>query len=124
MVIIFLIANFQIKSKIPTDDDGNLRYKLEMVAEANGISSLNARDAVVDSYSDDSILVRLINEKIPQLWESAVKTATKKDFITSINKEPFSMLRKLLKAKLSITLFFLCSKQKTNEVLLVDFIST
>ena len=122
MVIMFLIANFfSDKVKIPTDDEGNLRYKLEMVAEANGISSLNAHDAVVDSYLMIN-LVRLINEKIPQLWESAVSTATKKDFIVAINKEPFSMFAEIVKGQAFNYPVYPCAQnsKKPNEVLLAD----
>ena len=122
MIIIFLVANFYSdKIKIPKDEDGNLRYKLEMVAEANGISSLNAHDAVVDSYLM-IYLVRLITKEIPELWESAIRTSTKKGVIASLNEQPFSMFAEIVKGQtFSYPVYPVAqNSKKTNEVLLVD----
>ena len=81
MVILFIIANFyQEKINMPKDEDGNIRYKLGMVAEANGISSLNAHDAVVDCYLMIN-LVRLINKVAPEVWQSAIQASSKKGLI-------------------------------------------
>ena len=85
-----------------------------MVAEANGISSLNNSDAVVDSYLMIN-LVRLINEKIPQLWSRLLKLRQKRISL-SINKEPFSMLAEIVKGQAFNYPVFPCAQNSKNQM--------
>ena len=65
MIVVMVIANFfSDQIKIPQDEEGKIKYKLELLAEANGISAQNAHDAVVDCYLMINVL-RVIKEKIP-----------------------------------------------------------
>ena len=122
MVILFIIANFyQEKINMPKDEDGNIRYKLGMVAEANGISSLNAHDAVVDCYLMIN-LVRLINKAAPEVWQSAIQASSKKGLISMLNEGPFSMFAEIVKGQCFNYPVYPCAQnqKKPNELLLVD----
>ena len=85
MVIMMIIANFYSDQiNFPTDDDGKIKYKLELLAEKNGISAQNAHDAVVDCYLMINLL-RVIKEKIPEVWNSAVLASSKVGCIELLN---------------------------------------
>lgn len=54
--------------QVPLNDKGGRTFRLEMLAEANGLQSSNAHDALVDVRMMLE-LVRLVRDKASQVWE-------------------------------------------------------
>ena len=122
MVIMMIIANFYSDQiNFPTDDDGKIKYKLELLAEKNGISAQNAHDAVVDCYLMINLL-RVIKEKIPEVWNSAVLASSKAGCIELLNSEPFCMQGELYGGKKFTYPVVLCGQNPNNknEIILAD----
>ena len=122
MVIIMIIANFYSDQiNFPTDDDGKIKYKLELLAEKNGISAQNAHDAVVDCYLMINLL-RVIKEKIPEVWNSAVLASSKSGCIELLNSEPFCMQGELYGGKKFTYPVIPCGQNPNNknEIILAD----
>lgn len=122
MVIMMIIANFYSDQiNFPTDDDGKIKYKLELLAEKNGISAQNAHDAVVDCYLMINLL-RVIKEKIPEVWNSAVLASSKVGCIELLNSEPFCMQGELYGGKKFTYPVVPCGQNPNNknEIILAD----
>ena len=122
MVIMMIIANFYSDQiNFPTDDDGKIKYKLELLAEKNGISAQNAHDAVVDCYLMINLL-RVIKEKIPEVWNSAVLASSKAGCIELLNSEPFCMQGELYGGKKFTYPVVPCGQNPNNknEIILAD----
>ncbi|MDA9594914.1 exonuclease domain-containing protein [SAR86 cluster bacterium] len=122
MVIMMIIANFYSDQiNFPTDDDGKIKYKLELLAEKNGISAQNAHDAVVDCYLMINLL-RVIKEKIPEVWNSAVLASSKSGCIELLNSEPFCMQGELYGGKKFTYPVVPCGQNPNNknEIILAD----
>ena len=122
MVIMMIIANFYSDQiNFPTDDDGKIKYKLELLAEKNGISAQNAHDAVVDCYLMINLL-RVIKEKIPEVWNSAVLASSKSGCIELLNSEPFCMQGELYGGKKFTYPGVPCGQNPNNknEIILAD----
>ena len=122
MVIMMIIANFYSDQiNFPTDDDGRIKYKLELLAEKNGISAQNAHDAVVDCYLMINLL-RVIKEKIPEVWNSAVLASSKAGCIELLNSEPFCMQGELYGGKKFTYPVVPCGQNPNNknEIILAD----
>jgi exodeoxyribonuclease-1 len=122
MVIMMIIANFYSDQiNFPTDDNGKIKYKLELLAEKNGISAQNAHDAVVDCYLMINLL-RVIKEKIPEVWNSAVLASSKSGCIELLNSEPFCMQGELYGGKKFTYPVVPCGQNPNNknEIILAD----
>ena len=122
MVIMMIIANFYSDQiNFPTDDDGKIKYKLELLAEKNGLSAQNAHDAVVDCYLMINLL-RVIKEKIPEVWNSAVLASSKAGCIELLNSEPFCMQGELYGGKKFTYPVVPCGQNPNNknEIILAD----
>ena len=122
MVIMMIIANFYSDQiNFPTNDDGKIKYKLELLAEKNGISAQNAHDAVVDCYLMINLL-RVIKEKIPEVWNSAVLASSKAGCIELLNSEPFCMQGELYGGKKFTYPVVPCGQNPNNknEIILAD----
>ena len=122
MVVMMVIANFYSdKILFPTDDEGKIKYKLELLAEENGISAQNAHDAVVDCYLMINLL-RVIKEKIPEVWSSAVSASSKEGCMNLLNSEPFCMQGELYGGKKFTYPVVPCGQNPNNknEIILLD----
>ena len=122
MVIMMIIANFYSDQiNFPTNDDGKIKYKLELLAEKNGISAQNAHDAVVDCYLMINLL-RVIKERIPEVWNSAVLASSKAGCIELLNSEPFCMQGELYGGKKFTYPVVPCGQNPNNknEIILAD----
>ena len=92
MYTLQIVANFFPDSiSIPCNDEGEISLKLTDWAESNNISSVNAHDALADSYLMVS-LSRIIAERAKQAWESSLIGSSKDGNLRLLQKEPFSML--------------------------------
>ena len=122
MVVMMVIANFYSDQILfPTDDEGKIKYKLELLAEENGISAQNAHDAVVDCYLMINLL-RVIKEKIPEVWSSAVSASSKEGCMKLLNSEPFCMQGELYGGKKFTYPVAPCGQNPNNknEIILLD----
>ena len=122
MVVMMIIANFYSDQILfPTDDEGKIKYKLELLAEENGISAQNAHDAVVDCYLMINLL-RVIKEKIPEVWSSAVSASSKEGCMKLLNSEPFCMQGELYGGKKFTYPVVPCGQNPNNknEIILLD----
>ena len=122
MVVMMVIANFYSDQILfPTDDEGKIKYKLELLAEENGISAQNAHDAVVDCYLMINLL-RVIKEKIPEVWSSAVLASSKEGCMKLLNSEPFCMQGELYGGKKFTYPVVPCGQNPNNknEIILLD----
>ena len=122
MIVIMVIANFfSDQIKIPQDEEGKLKYKLELLAEANGISAQNAHDAVVDCYLMINLL-RVIKEKIPEVWNSAVAASSKDGCMQLLKSTPFCMQGELYGGKAFSYPVVPCGQnpRNKNEIILAD----
>ena len=122
MIVMMVIANFfSDQIKIPKDEDGKLKYKLELLAEENGISAQNAHDAVVDCYLMINLL-RIIKEKIPEVWDSAVLASSKEGCMELLKSTPFCMQGELYGGQSFAYPVVPCGQNPNNknEVILAD----
>ena len=122
MVVMMVIANFYSDQILfPTDDEGKIKYKLELLAEENGISAQNAHDAVVDCYLMINLL-RVIKEKIPEVWSSAVSASSKEGCMKLLKSEPFCMQGELYGGKKFTYPVVPCGQNPNNknEIILLD----
>ena len=117
-----IIANFFPNTMvIPMGQEGEISLKLTDWAESNGISSLNAHDALADCYLMVN-LSRIIQEKAKQAWDSSLQGSFKDGNLRLLQVEPFAMLGEVIrKKKFSYPVTFCGQNQKmTNEVAVVD----
>ena len=122
MVVMMIIANFYSDQIFfPVDGEGKIKYKLELLAEANGISAQNAHDAVIDCYLMINLL-RLIKEKIPDVWYSAISASSKEGCLELLNSKPFCMQGELYGGKKFTYPVVPCGQNPNNknEIVLVD----
>ncbi|MGY5453286.1 exodeoxyribonuclease I [Agarivorans sp. MS3-6] len=61
----------------PTNDDGLVSFRLELLTAANGLSHANAHDAVSDVYATIA-MAKLIRDKQPKLFDYLLKLRGKK----------------------------------------------
>jgi exodeoxyribonuclease I len=76
---------------IPTDDKGNARLKLDMVAPANGFNSHNAHDALGDVEATIHI-ARLLRSGAPALWQAMMQLCRKASVISFVSSHPVFLL--------------------------------
>ena len=122
MYTLQIVANFFPDSiSIPCNDEGEISLKLTDWAESNNISSVNAHDALADSYLMVS-LSRIIAERAKQAWESSLIGSSKDGNLRLLQKEPFSMLGEVIrKKKFTYPVTFCAQNPKfQNEVAVVD----
>jgi exodeoxyribonuclease-1 len=72
---------------IPRGEDGELQFKLEGVARANGFAHVNAHDALADVEATIH-LARLLKERTPNLWSDAMRFSAKAAAAYFISEEP------------------------------------
>ena len=72
---------------IPVADDGNLTFKLDRVAPANGFDHENAHDALADVEAT-IFLCRLLMENAPDVWSSFMRFSQKASVADYIESEP------------------------------------
>lgn len=73
--------------KVPTNDRGNLTFKLELLAKENGLLHELAHDALSDTRATME-LARLIRTKTPEVWSSLYKTRSKSETVQMIADNP------------------------------------
>jgi len=76
---------------IPLNDDGKPSFKLARIAPANGYSHTRAHDAIGDAEAT-LYLARLISERTPEVWSSAMRFSQKAAVIDFVTSEPMFLL--------------------------------
>ena len=72
--------------KTPISSKGNFVYKLDQIAEMNGIVHDNKHDAIGDVLATLG-MAKIISERAPSVWKSSLKTMSKKEVIDLVRDE-------------------------------------
>jgi len=75
----------------PTNDEGVVSFRLELLSQANGIEHADAHDALADVYATIN-MAKLVKQKQPKLYEYLLSLKDKRMVMTEIdlvNHKPF-----------------------------------
>ena len=73
--------------EVPTDPDGQLIFKLDQLAPANGFNHDHAHEAMADVEAI-IYLTRLLRDKAPDIWSRAMRFSNKASVIDFCDSEP------------------------------------
>jgi len=72
--------------KTPISEKGNAVFKLDQIAEMNGIVHDQKHDAIGDVLATLG-MAKIISERAPNVWKSSLMTMSKKEVINLVRKE-------------------------------------
>jgi exodeoxyribonuclease-1 len=108
--------------KWPVDDTGRVRFKLDMVAPANGFSAHNAHDALGDVEATLH-LAKLIAEGAPALWAELLGNSSKSQLQARLETfQPMALIERSRSGPPLVTHGCFCgySKGNPNEAAFFD----
>lgn len=122
MYTLQIVANFFPNTMpIPMDEEGDVSLKLTDWTEINEISSLNAHDALADSYLMVN-LSRIISIKAKEAWDSSILGSSKNGNLRLLQAEPFAMLGEVVRRKKFTYPITFCGQnhKMPNEIAVID----
>ncbi|HEY9080474.1 exonuclease domain-containing protein [Magnetovibrio sp.] len=74
--------------QVPLNDKGKPSFKLELLAPTNGLTHLDAHEALSDTQATLD-LARLIRDRAPAVWEAMRRTSSKQGALAALDEDVF-----------------------------------
>lgn len=120
MKLVLMVYHFDPDAIVfPTDENGKVRFKLDMLCPANGIDHLDAHEAMSD-VTATADLMKLIKEKSPDIYQSWWNTSDKNYVKNFVDTHEVFLTTSLTVKSINKPVTKLCEAEGDGETWLFD----